>query len=146
MTCLFSRVWCHEWHVLWLPCLGGVGEWAGGVSCQLHMWKWVESEMALSLNYCGWLFCKCGDVPACFTLIGLCCCRSGMLETRILSGKQCSTAMWSSISLGGSGRPGKSCVLSFLLSPRVRWHLPGTFWCWGLSFSAILVSPPVTGK
>jgi hypothetical protein len=43
-----------------------------------------------------------------FDSVGLCCCRNGMHETKILSGKQCSTATWSSILLGGSGKPGKS--------------------------------------
>lgn len=56
--------------------------------------------------------CFSAEMRPMFTLTGLCCCRNGMHETKILSGKPCSTAMWSSILLGGSGKPGKSHAFS----------------------------------
>lgn len=52
--------------------------------------------------------------PLGFPLIDCCCYRNGMGETKIPSEEQWSTAMWSSILLGETGKPSKPLTHFFL--------------------------------
>lgn len=74
--------------------------------CDYNIWPILKFARG-----CGWgptERLSASIYPLCFYLIVYCHYRNGMRETKILSEEQSSTAMWSSILLGETGKPSKS--------------------------------------